>query len=268
MKRHVVLVVVTLAFTTATLASLARANPPPVPPPGAAAPGTRPPGVVPQGPTPVPRPRPQHPPPQGLAPVPPPPPSSTPELAEHEEEGPLPVNWLDFSNAEQRPYAAALINFAILLAIYVYFGKKPIADALKTRRSEVAHQIEEAQKIKHEAEERSKQYAAKLVDLTTEVAETKAALAVAGVGEKARIVREAEEKAARMKRDAEFLLAQEEKQARQDLQREAVSLAIAQAEELLRSKITAADQERLAEEFLTTLSARPGKPQGALGGAS
>ena len=68
-----------------------------------------------------------------------------------------------------------------------------------------------------------------------------------------RIVREAEEKATRMQKDAEFLLEQERKQVRMDLQREAVQAALVAAEALLRGKLTMADQERVAEEFLATL---------------
>jgi F-type H+-transporting ATPase subunit b len=180
--------------------------------------------------------------------------------AEHreaaEEEGPKPVNWLDFSNKHQPPYVAALINFGILLFLYGYFGKKPIAAALVSRRERVAKQIEEAQRMKQEAETRSKQYAAKLGDLDQELVRTKTSLAEAGVGEKERIVREAEEKAVRMEKEAHFLLEQEARQTQLDLQRETVHAALHAAEDLLRTKITHADQERMAEDFLATLVPR------------
>ena len=193
------------------------------------------------------------------------------EKAEEEDENapPKPINWTDFGNKDQAPYLAALINFAILAFVYVYFGRKPIAAALTARREEVSKQIEEAQRIKREAEARSTQYASKLEDLGQELEATKGALAAAGATEKARIVREAEEKAHRMERDAEFMLQQERKQLRLDLQREAVAAAIVEAEQLLRTKLTAADQERVAEEFLVTLRApaKAGRPD-TTGGAS
>jgi F0F1-type ATP synthase membrane subunit b/b' len=90
-------------------------------------------------------------------------------------------------------------------------------------------------------------------DLTTELAKTTMFLAEAGKGEKDRIVREAEEKAGRMEKEVTFLLEQEQKQMQSDLQREAATAALTAAEELLRGKLTMADQERLAEEFLATL---------------
>jgi F-type H+-transporting ATPase subunit b len=188
------------------------------------------------------------------------PPHQAPAAEEHEA-GPGPINWANFGNKEQPPYLAALINFAILAFIYVYFGKAPIAAALKSRREGVEKQIEEAQRIKKEAEERSKVYTAKLGDLEGELARTKMALADAGAGEKERIVREAEEKAARMEKDALFLIEQETKQMQLELQREAVDQALVAAEEILRSKITPADHERMAEEFLATLVPDAVRPQ-------
>ena len=173
--------------------------------------------------------------------------------SEHEEAGPEAVNWSDFGNKEQPPYLASVINFAILAIIYVYFGRKPIAEALRARRAEVSKQIEEAETIKREAEARSKQYATKLGDLNDALARTRATLVASGVAEKARIVREAEEKASRMQKDALFMLEQERKQVRMDLQRETVEAALFAAEEILRRKLTDADQERIAEEFLTML---------------
>ncbi len=170
-----------------------------------------------------------------------------------EEEEPGAINWFDFSNKEQPPYAALFINFALLAFGYYYFGKKPLGHALQNQRDAIAKQIEEAQRMKHEAEARAKQYQAKLRDLEMELASTRRALEEAGKGERDRIVKEAEEKAVRMQRDAAFLLEQEAKQMRIDLQRETVEEALLAAEELLKKRVTPADQERLAEDFLASL---------------
>jgi F-type H+-transporting ATPase subunit b len=175
-----------------------------------------------------------------------------------EEEEPGAINWFDFSNKEQPPYAALLLNFGLLAFGYYYFGKKPLGQALKNQRDSIAKQIEEAQRMKHEAEDRAKQYQAKLRDLEVELASTRRALEEAGKGERDRIVEEAEEKAVRMQKDAAFLLDQEMKQMRLDLQREAVEAALLKAEELLTTRVTQADQERLAEEFLTSLESGHG----------
>jgi F0F1-type ATP synthase membrane subunit b/b' len=171
-----------------------------------------------------------------------------------EEHAPKPINWFDFSNSEQAPYGAMLINFVILMAMYYSLGKKPVAQALKDRRASIAKEIEEADKIRKEAEARAVVYQEKLKNLEAELKETRAALVEAGKTERARIVREAEEKAARMEKDAAFLVEQEVKQLRVDLTREAVEMAVAAAEDLLKKRVAPADQERLAEDYLTQLA--------------
>ncbi len=180
------------------------------------------------------------------------------EKASEEEHTLKPINLFDFGNKEQPPYAYALINFSALMALFYFAGKKPMTQALKNRRQNVAKDIEEAQRMKREAEERAKQYQARLAHLGDELDATKRALEEAGKGERERIVKEAEEKAGRMQKDAAFLLEQEAKQLRLDLVQETADMAVAAAEELLKKRVTEADQERFAEEFLRSLEARGG----------
>jgi F-type H+-transporting ATPase subunit b len=180
---------------------------------------------------------------------------------EREEHAPKPINWFDFSNKEQPPYGGMLINFVLLMAMYYSLGRKPVGEALRTRRVTIAKDIEEAQKMRHEAEERAVKYQEKLKHLEVELKETREALRSAGEADRDRIVREAEEKAARMERDARFLVEQEMKQMRGELTREAIEMAVVAAEELLKKRITASDQERLAEDYLAELSAK--RPSGA-----
>jgi len=175
-----------------------------------------------------------------------------------------PINWADFSNKEQLPYAAAFLNLVVLLAIYIGFGRKPVSDALKKRKADIAHDIEEAARVKREAEERAKKYQADLANLDQDLEVARQALVEAGKKERERIVAEAKERAARMKRDADTLLVQEAKQKNQDLTIETVERATTTAEQLLKTKLTQEDHLRLAEEFLADLGARtPDQARGA-----
>jgi F-type H+-transporting ATPase subunit b len=180
------------------------------------------------------------------------------------------INWFDFDNKKQVPYSIYLMNFALLIALYVKMGKKPIAEGLKSRRDSIAKEIEEAQKMKKEAKARAKKYQAKLAGLDDELASAKQGLIEAGQADKARIVREAEEKAARMNRDAAALLEQESRQVHDDLVNETVEAAVREAEELLKKRVMPEDHERLAEDFLASLSKRPAPSlaPGPVGGAS
>ncbi len=164
------------------------------------------------------------------------------------------VNWTDFSKPNQPPFIALVINTALLFGLYYWKGKKPIAEGLKNRRLAIAKEIEEAARLKAAAEERAKVYQAKLGKLDEELATAREALLQAGKAERDRAVTDATEKADRMRRDAEFMVEQEMKQLRVDIQRETVEAAIVDAEDLLKKRITPADHERLAEEYLADLS--------------
>lgn len=172
-----------------------------------------------------------------------------------EEEGPASINWGDFSSATP-PFIAMVINFGILVAGYYLLGRKPIAAALKSRRDTIAKDIEEAQRMRAEAEERAKIYQAKLEKLEEEVELAREGLVKAGEAERDRLLLEAEAKAERLRRDTEFLVEQELKQVRVDLLRETVEAAVAAAEQLLQSRVTAADQERIADDYLADLGGK------------
>lgn len=154
------------------------------------------------------------------------------------------------------PYAYLLINAAILFAIYYKAGKKPVTDGLQARHDTIAKELLESAKIKAEAEAKAKEYDEKLERLEDELQQIKADIIKAGEADRARIVKEAEEKADRMKKDAQFLLDQELKQLRNDMLAFTADAAIAAAEAVLKSKVSAADHERLAADYLDEVSGK------------
>jgi F0F1-type ATP synthase membrane subunit b/b' len=209
--------------------------------------------------------------PHGGGPRPPGRPGSRPAApgAEHGKESeavegtekPEDPNWAEFHKVDRDgapipPYVAMLVNFGILMAGYYLLAKKPIAAALQSRRDNIGKEIEEAQRMRKEAEERAKVYQAKLGSLEQEVKAAREALVLAGEAERERLVTEAEAKAERMRKDAEFLVEQELKQIRQDLWKDTVEAAVAAAEDLLKKRVTPADQERIAEDYLADLGGK------------
>jgi F-type H+-transporting ATPase subunit b len=192
-----------------------------------------------------------HPPPKGTGEA------KDPPAAESEE--PAPLNWTEFGK-ETPPYIAMVINFGILVAGYYLLGKRPIAAGLQARRDSIAKEIDEAAQMKREAEARAKTYQAKLEALETEARAAREGLVRAGEAERDRIVADAEAKAERMRKDTEFLVSQELKQIHENLLRETVEAAVLAAEGLLKKRVTQADQERLAEDYLADLEGkRPGR---------
>jgi F-type H+-transporting ATPase subunit b len=187
------------------------------------------------------------------------------EHAEHgEEHGPEPINWASFADTKKSvPYVGSLMNLALLAFLLVRFGKKPVTEGLKKRKDDIAKDIEEAARMKKEAEARAEKYQSSLKNLDKDLATTRSTLEEAGKSERSKLVKEAEEKAARMRKDADFLLEQEGKQKKLDLMQQAIENASTQANALLASSVTQDDHLRLCEEFLVDLGNKPAVAGGA-----
>jgi F-type H+-transporting ATPase subunit b len=151
------------------------------------------------------------------------------------------------------PFGAMLLNSAILYYLLIRFAKKPIADALKSRKISILRGMEEAGKMKSDAEARLAEYEEKLATIDQEIERVREEMRSAGQTERKRILAEAKEKRGRMERDAQTLISQELKAARETLLAETARGAIASAETALRAKLGAADQSRIAEEYLSGL---------------
>lgn len=171
--------------------------------------------------------------------------------------GPATVNWTDIGDHHRPAYVALVINFGVLVFGYYLLGKKPVAAALKQRRVTIGKAIDDAQTMLSEAKERAKKYQADLKNADTDAADAKAALIAAGKGEVERLLSDAQEKAERMKRDADRLVDQERKQLRHDLLLETIDLAALAASKSLEKNVTAEDHARLADDLLKELAAKP-----------
>lgn len=183
----------------------------------------------------------------------------TAEDASHESghHGPAPINWTDINDKHRPAFIALLVNFGLLLALYYTLGKKPVAEGLKQRRIDIGKDIEDARKMLEEAKARAKKYQGELKNADTDAATAKAALIASGKGEVAHALIEAQERAERMKRDAERLVEQEKKQRQRDLLVETVEIAVTKATELLERTATPEDHARLANDLLAELASKP-----------
>ena len=181
--------------------------------------------------------------------------------------GPEAINWTDIGDKKKPAIIALVINFGVLMTLYYLLGKKPIAAALKQRRVTIGKDIEEAQALLDEAKELAKTYQAELKNADADASTAKAGLISAGKGEVDHILVEAQERADRMKRDADRLVEQERKQIHLDILNETVDLAVQEAAKLLEKSVTADDHARLAQDLLAELGRRPAATRSA-GGAT
>lgn len=155
------------------------------------------------------------------------------------------IDWVQLSGS--------LVNFGIWLALLFVMLRKPLSEFLRNRRASVVEGMEEAKRVKGEAEAKYKEYSERIENLDAELERLREEMRRAGIEEREKIVAEAEKKADRLREEARFLIAQQLKQLREDLTREAIEAAVRSAEEILRKGTTAQDQERLAQEYLGTM---------------
>lgn len=143
-----------------------------------------------------------------------------------------------------------LLNFSIVVAILVYFLKKPIGNALSGRREDIEKALAEAKKVKEEAEAKFAEYDKKLDQATQEIAAISASIRKEAEMEKQKIIENAREQAVKIEQDAEKAAALEVTKARLSLQQEAVQLAVGVAEDLLKKNFTKDDDSRLIDEYM------------------
>lgn len=143
------------------------------------------------------------------------------------------------------------INFAILFAALYYVLAKPLREFLASRSDSIRKALDEAKRVREEAEKRYREYQEKMEKLTAEARALKDSLIDEGNKEKARIIEEANKAAQRIKEQAKFSAEQEVKKARQALKEETANLIAQMTEEKLKKGINAADHERLVREYLS-----------------
>jgi len=162
------------------------------------------------------------------------------------------------------PFGALALNAAILYFLLFKYGRKPISDALRQRKLGIMKGIEDAAKMKAQAEARLAEYQKKLEDVDQEVARIRREMKEVGEAESARILSEAKERRGRMEREARTLIEQELKAARENLLRDTVRAAIKSAEATLTAKVGDADQQRLGQEYLASIKASSSALRGRL----
>jgi F-type H+-transporting ATPase subunit b len=153
------------------------------------------------------------------------------------------------------PFLASVLNFSLLVWVIYRFGRKPLAEALAARKKSVMHEIDTASRLKEEAETRLADYEDKLENLDETLEQMKKDYVAQGEIERKQVLAEAEERRERMKRDVEFRLQQEAKAVKQQLLQEAVARAVVEAEELIKKRVTKADLDQMANDYLAGLGA-------------
>lgn len=154
------------------------------------------------------------------------------------------------------PFGYALINFGIFLAIMSRLAWKPLKKFMADRHDDIAKNLDEAARLRAEAEATLKQYEAKIAGIDREIDTLLAQIRKEAEADKARIIAAAQADAKRLKEDAERQIAAEIDRARRELRRGVIEAAVTAATESLQKNIAADDQRKMAEKYVADVEAR------------
>jgi len=146
-----------------------------------------------------------------------------------------------------------LIDFVVLLSVFVYFLRKPIANFVTERRESLVSEIEEAKKLRAEAEAKLADYDARLGNLQSEIDGIMDDARKAGEAERQRILVEATKAAERIRTDAKHRLDQEQRKLSHDLRVKVVEMALDIAETSVKQKIDQKAQDTFVSEYIDEL---------------
>lgn len=143
-----------------------------------------------------------------------------------------------------------VMNFTVLFVALFFLLRKPVAQVLNGRIKGIQDQLDELEVKKKDAEKKLAEYNERLSLLDKEAEKIVAEYIKQGNEAKARILKEAEAEAVKLEEQAKRNIENEFKQAKSKLQEEISEKALLKAEEILKSKITTEDQDRLVDEYL------------------
>lgn len=157
------------------------------------------------------------------------------------------------------PKALALqfLNFGVLVAVIVFAGGKLINRALAARHDQMKKDLDEASQARVAAETRLKQQEQRLGNIEKEITKLRESIKEEAEKEQARLLAAAEEKAARIKEEARFLMDQQVKEAEQRFRQEVAAAAVLIAEDMVRRSLQIDDETRLNAAFIGDLERSP-----------
>lgn len=147
-----------------------------------------------------------------------------------------------------------VVSFGILLFILYKYAFPGILSVLEEREKKIRDSLDQAERHRSDAENRLREYEAKL-----SAAGKEAEAILAAAKERAqRLLDENEQRltadAERIKGDATREIEQERRKALQDIRAQTTELALMVAEKVVQRSLTEADQRKFADEALEALS--------------
>ena len=146
-----------------------------------------------------------------------------------------------------------VINFLILVAIVVKFGKGPIKEFLTNRQFDVANEIEQLEKQKEELKKETETTEKKLDDSRAHFAEISDRIIESGETAKQSIIADAKNQSQLMLEDAKRKIQAQIAAARQNFRSELIDTSIDLALQNIKGHMTPEDEQRFVDQYVSTL---------------
>ncbi|HEY0078205.1 MAG TPA: hypothetical protein VGB73_06135 [Pyrinomonadaceae bacterium] len=148
---------------------------------------------------------------------------------------------------------AKLVNLFLFVGLMVYLLRRPVSEALRTRRENIRRDLMRAQEERNAALAKLEEVEARLALLDAEVESVRAQAQREAEEERARIERSTEEDARKLLEQAQREIESASKVARLDLRRYAAEQSVQMAEEMIRRNMRPEDDSRLVRDYVQEL---------------
>jgi len=146
-----------------------------------------------------------------------------------------------------------VVDFLVFILLIGYFVKKPAKEFLENRHEAVRSEMDEAGKVLSDAQSRLNQYEGQLKGLGDEAKQMSEDFQADGDREKSRLEDETTSTVAKIKRDLETRMNQENARIRGELQTKVCTEALELAEAKIRSSMDKSTQRRLVKQYISDL---------------
>jgi F-type H+-transporting ATPase subunit b len=155
-------------------------------------------------------------------------------------------------------WGVSVLNFAIFLGIIIYFAGGKIQGFFKNRRDDLLADLNEAKKLRKQAQEKLDEYSRRLDALDEERDALLDDYRTQGEREKERLIADAKRQVEKMRSDAELVIQQEVRKAVASIEQQAVDLAVDMARKSLDEKLDPRTQNVLVDQYVDDLKSLEG----------
>lgn len=146
-----------------------------------------------------------------------------------------------------------IVNILVLLAVLVYFLRKPLGQAFKNRSEEIKKSLIEAREARDRTQAKLAEMERKMQSLDDELRQLKATAEREAAEERARIIESAREDAEKIVALARREIDGLTRSARKELKAYAAELSVGLAEERIKKEINGEDEQKLFEKFVENI---------------